>query len=276
MMDNEQVTQAEREDWFRRAFDDQYADLYAHRNLIEAARAVRLLHRALKLRAEMSVLDLCCGPGRHLHFLGRGVRKAVGLDLSAALLRRAALHWRADDTENELSIAPSPSRRRAMLVRGDMRRLPLADGSFDRVVNLFTSYGYFMDDGDNQFVLEEIARVLRPGKANPGMLAIDHINREALLASLVPFSERLLPGKRRLIERRRWDHASQRIIKDIELVETDGAMRRWHESVRVYEPEEVDAMLRAAGLEPISRFGDYDGSAWTATKPRLLIIAAKS
>lgn len=262
MIENEQIAQAEREDWFRRAFDDQYADLYAHRNLIEAARAVRLLHRELQLKPEMTVLDLCCGPGRHLHFLGRGVKKAVGLDLSAALLRRAALHWRADGED---------SGRRAMLVRADMRRLPLADATFDRVVNLFTSYGYFIGDADNRFVLEEIARVLRAG----GMLAIDHINRKALLANIVPFSERLMPGKRRLVERRRWDHPTQRIIKDIELTEAEGSIRRWHESVRVYEPDELDSMLRAAGLEPITRFGDYDGSPWTATSPRLLIVARK-
>lgn len=272
MTDNEQAAQAEREVWFRRAFDDQYADLYAHRNLIEAARAVRLLHRALKLQPEMSVLDLCCGPGRHLHFLGRGVRQAVGLDLSPALLRRAALHWRADDgfddANHEIGV---PGRGRALLVRADMRRLPLADASFDRVVNLFTSFGYFLDDADNQFVLEEIARVLRGN----GMLAIDHINREVLLANLVPLSERPMPGKRRLVERRRWDHPTRRIIKDVELTEPEGAIRRWHESVRVYEPDELESMLRAAALEPVARFGDYDGSPWSADSPRLLLIGQK-
>ncbi|MCE5228503.1 class I SAM-dependent methyltransferase [bacterium] len=269
MIENQDLTQAERGDWFRRAFDDQYADLYAHRNLIEAARAVRLLHRVLRLEADMAVLDLCCGPGRHLHFLGRGVRRAVGLDLSPALLRRAALHWRADDIESEEGLGPS--RRRAMLVRADMRRLPLADASFDRVVNLFTSFGYFMDDADNHFVLEEISRVLRTG----GMLAIDLMNREALLANLVPFSERLMAGKRRLVERRRWDHPTRRIVKEIELFDTDGSAERWHESVRVYDPAELESMLRAAGLEPADRFGDYDGSPWAPESPRLLVIARK-
>ncbi|MEN6626831.1 MAG: class I SAM-dependent methyltransferase [Candidatus Sumerlaeia bacterium] len=271
MIDNEQIIQADRENWFRRAFDDQYADLYAHRNLIEAARAVRLLHRALELAPEMSVLDLCCGPGRHLHFLGRGVKRAVGLDLSPTLLRRAALHWRADDDDSESGAGPSPSRRRALLVRADMRRLPLADGSFDRVINLFTSYGYFLNEADNQHVLEEIARVLRGG----GKLALDHMNRDALLAGLVPASERLLPGMRRLVERRRWNAQTQRVVKDIELHEPGGGVRSWHESVRVYKPDELESMLREAGLEPFGRFGDYDGSAWTPESPRLMIIAAK-
>ncbi len=254
--------------WFEQAFDEEYMDLYLHRDLREAARAVRFLRVALALAPEQTVLDLCCGPGRHLHFLGREVRRAVGLDLSPALLRRAAQHWLAEEGE---AMEREMARREALLVRGTMRRLPFADACFDRVVNLFTSFGYFEEESENQAVLAEIGRVLAAG----GILAIDHINRQRMLAELQARSERGLSGGRRLEERREWNVTTRRIEKHVKLSDADGRAREWMESVRVYAPEELEAMLRSAGLEPAARHGDYDGSAWGPGAPRLIVLARK-
>jgi len=44
-----------------------------------------------------------------------------------------------------------------------MRRLPFADASFDAVLNLFNAFGYLEDDAQDELVLHEVARVLRPG-----------------------------------------------------------------------------------------------------------------
>jgi SAM-dependent methyltransferase len=44
-----------------------------------------------------------------------------------------------------------------------MRRLPARwTGRFDAVVNLFTSFGFFLDPGDDRRVVAEFARVLAP------------------------------------------------------------------------------------------------------------------
>lgn len=45
-----------------------------------------------------------------------------------------------------------------------MRKLPARwSGRFDAVLNLFTSFGFFTDPADDARVIEEFARVLRPG-----------------------------------------------------------------------------------------------------------------
>ena len=89
-----------------------------------------------------AVLDLACGTGRHTEALrGRGFR-ALGVDLSLTLLARR----------------PGLPR-----VGGDMRRLPFAGGSFDWVLNFFTSFGYFESERENFRVLQEVVRVLAPG-----------------------------------------------------------------------------------------------------------------
>jgi hypothetical protein len=47
-----------------------------------------------------------------------------------------------------------------------MRRLPARwTGRFDAVLDLFTSFGFFLDPADDARVIREFARVLRPGGA---------------------------------------------------------------------------------------------------------------
>lgn len=45
-----------------------------------------------------------------------------------------------------------------------MRKLPARwSGRFDAVINLFTSFGFFLDPNDDSRVIKEFARVLAPG-----------------------------------------------------------------------------------------------------------------
>ena len=132
-------------EWFEQWFGEEYLRLYPHRDDADAAEAVALIH-GLRPLAGCQVLDLACGPGRHAAYLqGHGAR-TVGLDLSLPLLTRA--RGRTAGT--------------VALVRGDMRYLPFRGGTFDVVVNLFTSFGYFADDAQHQAVLTSAAALLRP------------------------------------------------------------------------------------------------------------------
>ncbi len=48
--------------------------------------------------------------------------------------------------------------------------------------------------------------------------------------------------------------------------------RRFTERVRLFEPDEIAAMLAAAGVTVQHRFGDYDASPLTADSPRTILI----
>jgi SAM-dependent methyltransferase len=104
----------------------------------------RWLARAVSARAT-TVLDLACGAGAMTRELERPGRLIVGVDLSAAELDLAQRR------------SPGP------WVRGDALRLPFADASLDAVVS---SMGMVVIHPTST-LLEEVARVLRPG----GMLA---------------------------------------------------------------------------------------------------------
>lgn len=232
--------------WYERAFRSEYLALYAHRSQEEADVQVEQLLDCNLLGRESPLLDLCCGAGRHLRAFRHAGLTAYGLDLSRDLL------------QGQLAV-----------VRGDMRVLPFARGAFASVTCLFTSFGYFESEHENIAVLNEVRRVLKDG----GTFVMDHINPGPMLKALVPQSRDEKDGA--VISMRRWhDKRGSRVIKEIEYAK-GGRVESWHESVRLYEPDELDAMLAGAGLFVERRCADFTGAKFTSASPRQLVRAVK-
>lgn len=239
--------------WFVEAFRADYVELYAHRDIAAARReADYLVNRGVRGR----VLDLCCGFGRHtLALRERGV-DAFGIDLSHELLSRAFGMEGA-------------SLVRGRLLRGDARRIPLLPASVDAVVLLFSSFGYFGDDGDRA-VLGEIARVSKPGAE----VVLDLMNPARVRDTLVRFSSKSVNGA--LIEERRsLEESSRRVVKHVRFVAADGRERTWREDVRMYEPAEIAELLREHGLEPRASHGSFDGSPFQPSSERQIVHAVR-
>jgi SAM-dependent methyltransferase len=109
------------------------------------------------------VLDAGCGTGRALPALRAAVGSSgtvIGLDLTDEMLRVARERGRASV---------------AALVVGDVRRLPLADGSVDGIF----AAGLVMHLPDVAAGLAELARITRPG----GSLVLFHPTGRAALAA---------------------------------------------------------------------------------------------
>ena len=88
--------------------------------------------------------ELCCGTAEGFALLDSKIVRGVGIDVSLAMLERAARRH-ADG--------------RFTFVQADATRLPLADASFDSVVML----GGIHHVPDRAALFGEIARVLKPG-----------------------------------------------------------------------------------------------------------------
>ncbi len=238
-------------EWYRDWFGEEYLALYPHRDEEEAVAVVELVLSKVARQRGLT-LDLACGAGRHMLELRRRGLTAVGLDLSAALLREAR--------ERDPTLP---------LVQGDMRHLPFADASFELVVNFFTSFGYFAEPEEDAWVLSEVRRVLRPG----GSYALDFLNAERVRRGLVPRDERTL-GRRRVVQERRLDEGGKVVVKEIQIFGADAQEPDsvFHERVRLYSPEELEQMLRAARLEPEHTFGDYHGAPACEDCPRYILL----
>lgn len=242
------------EAWYRAWFGREYLALYPHRDRDEARAAVRLLIEALQPSAGARVLDLACGAGRHLAALAAAGLRPVGLDLSAELLHRAACD------------ALPPAR----LVRGDMRRLPFAPASFDVVASFFTSFGYFSTVEQDVQVLREIRRLLGRG----GGFFLDFLNARHVRANLVPEDRRQV-GERSVVQRRHIEGRS--VVKEIAISGPgDTSPERYEERVRLYEFDELQAMLRDVGLRSEGLFGGYDGQPLGPGSERLILTGRRA
>lgn len=240
------------EPWYKRAFTTEYLEIYRHRSPVQGRQQVGQMLASGILPKNGRVLDLCCGAGRHLLPMRAAGLDAVGLDLSMDLLRAGSLG--------------------GVAVRADARLVPFGAALFDVVTNLFSSFGYFPDDEAHHGVLAEICRVLVPG----GRLVIDHMNAEVVIRDLKPESIEQRDGLL-LRQQRRYDAKSRRVIKDVEYTPEGAETRRWHESVRLFTPAELDRFLTQAGLTVEARYGDLDGSGFDeSASSRQVVVARKA
>lgn len=107
---------------------------------------VRFLARHLPRPRYHTILDLCCGAGRHACLLARHGYAVTGLDRDAAAL----------------AVARQASGDYVRYVEQDMRRLDALGQQFDAVVCLWQSFGYF-DHPTNRAILQQIRDILGPG-----------------------------------------------------------------------------------------------------------------
>ena len=236
------------EPWYVTAFRADYRELYAHRDERAAEEEVdHLIAHGLR----GPVLDLCCGFGRHTSAMRKRGLEVVGVDLSVELLCGA---------NSDLA---------GRLVRGDARRVPFQAGCFGGLVNLFSSFGYFGEQGDLE-VLDEIARVLRPR----GVAFMDLMNPEYVRATLQPHSEREQQGVL-LTEERALEDGGHRVVKQVCMTRPDGEVRRWREEVCLYTVADLTDPLLERGLEVESVMGAFDGRPLAADAPRQLFRLRK-
>jgi SAM-dependent methyltransferase len=234
-------------EWFESWFGEEYVALYPHRNEAEAERAVALIAGTLGTRSVRRVLDLACGSGRHARYLGQRWWTS-GVDLSETLLGIAQRNG-------------IPAR----LVRADIRELPYRQSSFDLVVNLFTSFGYFETDAEHERVIQDIRRVMTAG----GTFVLDFFNARQVEEQLVPYDESSIAG-RKVEQRREITDDGRFVVKHIS-IKDDG--RQFVERVRLFSQRDLVSMLDRAGFRVEKSYGDYDGGPLTETSPRVILFA---
>jgi len=238
-------------EWFESWFGEEYVALYPHRNDSEAERAVSLISNTLGERPVRRVLDLACGSGRHARYLGAKWWTS-GVDLSEVMLRMAQK-------------AKIPAR----LVRADIRRLPYRDASFDLVVNLFTSFGYFETDAEHEQVMRDVARLTAPG----GTFVLDFFNASEVRRNLEPYDDEASVAGRKVEQRREITADGRFVVKHITM---KGAGKEFIERVRLFTKDELVGMLSRAGFSIETSYGDYGGEPFTDSSSRVILFARRA
>jgi len=245
-------------DWPIAFFDDDYLKIYGPRLTDEQTRSeVEFIERSLALTAASRVLDLACGIGRHAVAMAQRGHRVTGIDFNAHYLALGEQAARAAGVE-------------VTWMQSDMRAFT-TDTPFDAVYSFFTSFGYYSDD-ENEQVLENVARTLKPG----GRFLIDLTNRDFTLTH---------PNQRNWIQRQdgallmeetTLDLTSSRVTSRQTLIEPGAGSRITKEfDLRVYTCAELSALMRRHGLEPQRVLGGADETPYTTNSRRLVLIAAR-
>ncbi len=247
-----QKTAGFKKEWFEEWFDDNYLHVYAHRDDSDARQLVDLILSKVNPQRNYLILDAACGSGRHAsQFAEKGYR-IFGIDLSLPLLRKAK-------KEQKHGLYPQ-------YVRADIRAMPFA-AHFDLILSLFTSFGYFRYDEENQQLLLDWAGILKKN----GRIVIDYLNPDYVAEHLDPNSTRAFRGIQ--IHENRWIE-NKRVYKKIEIIR-DEKCCTFHESVRLYNLQEMRTMLGKAGIGVNQVYGGYQRQAFSAASPRMIIIGEK-
>ena len=241
---------------FEGVFGDDYLHFYGpdlthDRNQREA----EVVWRLLSLQEGATVLDLGCGHGRIAVELAKRGGLLTGLDASAKFIGLARE-------------AAAAAGLQINFIEGDMRRLPW-QGEFDAIVIWFTTFGYF-DDEDNEQVLGQAARALKPG----GRLLIEQIHRNAVLHQDIPQHLVVQRGDDLMVDLVDYDVLAERATTE-RITVRNGHVRRTNYSIRLYGFAELARLLRAAGFQAVEGFG-RDGVPLTTHSRRLLTLATKA
>jgi SAM-dependent methyltransferase len=216
-----------------------------HRWAAAETEVARLLEQ-LQLPAHAAVLDMPCGPGRHLiHLAARGLR-VTGVDLTQSYL---------DEARQRLSAAGLS----AELIHADMREL-LRPASFDAVLHLYSSFGYFDDPRDDLRLLRNMRESLREsGCAVLELAVLDGVVLDSA-------QEHALENGSSIVESASRRDQNGALERDWETRGSSeaGPRQRWRAKHRLYRVSELERMLRDAGFNSIRVFGGFDGSAFDA------------
>ncbi|MFA5795490.1 MAG: methyltransferase domain-containing protein [Candidatus Brocadiia bacterium] len=240
---------------FKAVFDPKdYLYFYGGLTEEKSRGEVEFLTKELALTRPMRILDLACGHGRHSNLLAEQGHEVTGVDI----------------TPGFLALARKEARRKGVEVnylRGDMRKIAFRN-EFDRVLVLFTAFGYF-DDETNFKVLRNIARALKPG----GRFVFDTINRDCLLKNFRSCNVEQ-KGDDLMIGRVSFDSITGRLYNK-RIIIRDGKRKDAPFFVRLYTVPEIKELLAKVGLKLDKLYGNWQSAPLTMDTFRMIVIARK-
>ncbi len=225
-------------DWWRLIFNANY--LRTDGDVVEDAKITKdeidLFVAALDLPKNAQVLDLCCGQGRHsLELASRGYTQVIGLDRSHYLINRA----RKLNKQAGLNV---------QFREGDARKMRFKNGSFDAVMIVGNSFGYFESAKDDKGVLEEVKRILKPG----GKLLIDVTDGKYMREHFEPRSWEWIDKNYFVCRERSLSKSSDRLVsREVITHVTKGVIADQFYAERLYALQDLQFLLSEVGFASI-------------------------
>lgn len=203
-----------------------------------------------------SVLDLCCGPGRCSIALAKKGFTVTGIDRTKFLLDKARTRARAAGLNIEW-------------IQADMRDFVRAN-SFDLVLSMFTSFGYFDDRQEDVTVLRNMFESLHAG----GVCLIELLGKERLAKILQSTTSSVLADGTMIVERHEIFDDWTRVRNEWLLIK-DSKVKRFKFHHTIYSGLELRDRMEKAGFIDVKLHGSLAGDEYGPNAERLVAIGRK-
>lgn len=220
-------------------------------------------YRALVAESGGAVLELGCGTGRVLIELAKSGVEAVGVDLSPALLELAR-----HKAENE-GVGVT-------LALGDIRSFDLGR-SFPHIFVTYNTFNHLLDLDSVRDCLQSLMRhmdadsrmVIDTFQPSLAFLGDQPEQRRAILRYLDPHTGQEVV----LYEENHYEPATQinRVVWSYQIGgKADARVEELR--MRLFFPQELDALLTLSGFEIEAKYGDYDRCPFASDTPKQLTV----
>jgi len=203
------------------------------------------------------VLDLACGPGRHSVALAKNGLRVTGVDRSHYLLDKARRYALCGGVSVEF-------------IQQDMRIFSRPD-SYDLVLSLYSSFGYFEEHAENRQVLDRTYENLKKG----GMIFMDLPGREVLAGRFKNTVRKRVRNLGQITEFRTIYPGWEKLGLTWKFY-LNGQLRSYSFKLWLYSGSRIKEMLAEAGFSHIRLYGSYEMGPYDDSARQLIVLAVKS
>ncbi len=235
-------------------------------HLERTKREVEFIMKYLRPKKGAAFLDCPCGYGRHSMELGKHGFAVTGMDINKSFLDLAR-----KEAEKCFPNAPTQFHEQNML------EMNLPENSFDHIINMFTSFGFFEKDSDNEKVLDNFQKVLKPG--GKLLLYFDYNATRIINHKYFNGDEnknrKILFNNRKydLFVDEKYDKGKKRLVGTWTIRNGGDPVTKKY-SIRIHSNKELTELLLAKGFKDV-KFFDPNGKKFSENSKETIIVATK-
>ena len=231
--------------------------LFSAYRMRNAGQEVDQLVSLLKLQPKSTVIDVCCGVGRHALELARRGYDVTGIDRTKSYIQscREAAYREGLDVSFVLADAFSAH----------------LGNRFDAAISMFTSFGYYDDEFRNVGLVRNLCSSLNPN----GSLLVQIVGKEVLARDFREHDVYEHEDGTLGIQKRSVRDGWERLDSEWTLIRSGELLWKGALSYRLYSGSEMKQLLLGAGFHEVGIYGNLAGAPYDNTAQELVAVAVK-